>query len=124
MSKDQQYPYGYQLSFFERLKLRLKKVNYRLSLGIWITFFGLAGIALLSEKVVSESQFLYWQEIFGGVIFLLVGLQGLMWAITGEMKDAANLTHRGKWVAIVGVIVWVICWAVVADIILNSMGIL
>jgi hypothetical protein len=123
MSNDTQYPYGYQLSFFERFKLRLKKINYRLSMGITVSIFTLAGIAFLIEEVVPESQFLYWQKFLSGMVFLLFGFQGLIWAVTGELKKTANLTSRGKWVAIVGGILWVICWSIVANIILSSMGI-
>ena len=123
MSNDKQYPYGYQLSFFERLKLRLKKINYRLSMGITISIFALAGIALLIEKVVPESQFLYWQKFLGGMVFLWFGFQGLIWAVTGEMKKTADLTSRGKWIAIIGVILCVVCWSVVVNIILSSIGI-
>ena len=123
MSNDNQYPYGHQLSFFKRFKLRLKKINYRISMGITVSIFALGGIVLLIEKVVPESQFLYWQKFFVGVLLLLFGFQGLIWAITGEMKDTANLTHRGKGVAIAGLILWVICWSVVVNIILSSIGI-
>ena len=119
MPNDQQLPYGYQLSFFERLKLRLKKLNYRLSMGISISFFAFGGLALLIKNAIPESQFLYWQKFFVSVLFLLFGFQGLIWTITGEMKDSANRTRRGKWVSIVGVVVWVICLSVVMDIILN-----
>ena len=92
-------------------------------MGIWICFFALGGIVLLVEKAVPESQFLYWQKPLSGLVFLLFGFQGLIWAITGEMKDSPNRTHRGKWVAIAGLMLWVICWLVVVNIILSSIGI-
>ena len=110
MSKGQRYPYGYQLSFFERLRLRLKKINYRLSLGIWISFFVLAGIFILTKDLISESQLAYWQKIWSGVFFFLFGLQGLVWAITGEMKKSTNLTTQGKWITIIGLVLWIYCW--------------
>jgi hypothetical protein len=123
MPDDKQYPYGYQLSFSERLKLRLKRINYHLSLGIWIIFFIVGGIALLTEKVVSESQWVYWRNYWGGVLFFLFGFQGLIWAITGEIKTTANLTNRGKWVVLAGILLWTSCWGVVVYIILNSLSV-
>ena len=120
MPNDHQLPYGYQLSFFERLKLRLKKLNFRLSMGISISIFAFGGLALLIKNAIPESQLLYWQKLFAGMLFLLFGFQGLIWTITGEMKDSANRTRRGKWVSIVGIVVSVICLSVVMDIILNS----
>jgi hypothetical protein len=104
MSNDNQYPYGYQLSFFERSKLRLKKINYRLSLLIVISFFAFGGAIILIEKVVPNLEFLYWRKILGSTSFLLLGFQGLIWAITGEMKKAVSYTYRGKSIVLIGII--------------------
>ena len=122
MPKDDQYPYGYQLSFLERTRLRLKKANYRLSLGISISFFLLGVGMILTKKLVPDPEFQYWRDFWGACLFLLFGLQGLLWMITGEIKKAANLTSRGKWVTRFGFVIWIVCWSVMAKIVLNAAG--
>jgi hypothetical protein len=62
MSNDNQYPNDYQLSFFERSKLHLKKINYRLSLLIVISFFAFGSAIILMEKIFPNLEFLYWQN--------------------------------------------------------------
>jgi hypothetical protein len=112
MSNDDQYPYGYQLSSFERSKLRLRKINYRLSLLIMISFFAFGSIIILMEKIVPNLEFLYWRKILGSISFLFLGFQGLIWVITGEMKKTASLTYRGKSIVIIGIISWLVSWFV------------
>lgn len=122
MASNHQYPYGYQLSLLERIRLRLSKINYRLSIGLGISILVLGSIDLLVNQIMSET--LAQSKLFGGVIFLLAGLQGLVWAITGEMKKTANLTYRGKWISIGGAILCVICWSATLNIILILLGII
>ena len=118
MSDDKQYSYGYQLSFSERLKLRLKKINYRLSLVLVISFFLLSSIAALLEKIFPAATIQHWQDLLYILAFLLLGLQGVIWIITGEMKKMATLTYRGKWVQWFGLIIWLFCWYMVVRILL------
>ncbi len=109
--EDKNYPYGYQLSFYERVKLRLKKLNYRLSIGIAITFIVLTVAAASMLKIVPKIQLGIWQNIWITFLFLLVGIQGLIWMITGEIKRHSNITLRGRWVPLVGFILFVFCWS-------------
>jgi hypothetical protein len=118
MSNDKQYPYGYQLSFSERLKLRLKKINYRLSLGLAISFFILSGIALLLERIFPDAAIHRLQDYLYSLAFLLLGFQGMIWVIAGEMKKLANLTSRGKSVKWLGLITWAFCWYLAVRILL------
>lgn len=109
MTNENKLPYGYQLSFFERLKLRLKKINFRLSLALWIAFFVIGNIAILEPTFLQKAQLVYWQKIWSSLAFFLLGFNGFIWMITGEMKKAADLTYRGKSVIAIGAFTLLFC---------------
>ncbi|MFT3892487.1 MAG: hypothetical protein QM730_12700 [Anaerolineales bacterium] len=87
----------------------MKKINFRLSLTLWIAFFVIGNIAIVEPTFLQKAQLVYWQKVWGSLAFLLLGFNGFIWMITGEMKKTANLTYRGKSVIAIGVFTLLFC---------------